>query len=93
MDTITHREMRNSSAEVLRRVENGESLLVTNNGVPTAVIGPVGDTVLDGLIARGEARPAQADASTLSALRRRLTERGAAARSSAEMIRDARGQW
>lgn len=93
MEAITHRELRNNSAEVLRRVQGGESLQVTNNGAPAAVIGPVGGTVLEGLIARGEARPAPADASTLEKLRRRLAGRGAATRSSAEIIEDARGPW
>ncbi len=33
--------MRNNSGEVLRRVAQGESILVTNNGVPAAVMTPV----------------------------------------------------
>lgn len=40
MDTVTHREMRNRSGEILRRVEAGESIQVTNNGRPAAVIVP-----------------------------------------------------
>ena len=40
METISQREMRNNSGEVLRRVAEGESFLVTNGGVPAAVIGP-----------------------------------------------------
>ena len=32
METIAHRELRNNSAAVLRRVEAGESLEITNRG-------------------------------------------------------------
>ena len=93
METITHRELRNKSAEILRRVEGGESLQVTNNGAPAAVIAPAGGAVLDRLIADGQARPAKADVSTLGRLRRRLAERSLAVKSTSEMIEDARGQW
>ncbi|GLY26841.1 type II toxin-antitoxin system prevent-host-death family antitoxin [Kineosporia sp. NBRC 101731] len=42
MDSISQREMRNQSSEVLRRVAQGESIIVTNNGVPAAVLVPPG---------------------------------------------------
>ncbi|HKT57945.1 MAG TPA: type II toxin-antitoxin system prevent-host-death family antitoxin, partial [Microbacterium sp.] len=58
--TISHREMRNNSAEVLRRVEAGEELIVTNHGRPVARLSPVRVSVLDQLIAEGKARPALA---------------------------------
>ena len=38
---ISHRDLRNRSGEVLRAVANGETYVVTNNGKPTAQIGPV----------------------------------------------------
>ena len=61
MDSITHREMRNNSAEVLRRVEAGESLQVSNHGRPAALIVPVGNDPLDASIAaEPPARPARA---------------------------------
>ena len=41
MESVSQREMRNNSAELLRRVAQGESVMVTNNGVPAAVIVPV----------------------------------------------------
>lgn len=88
METITHREMRNRSAEVLRRVEAGESLRVSNNGRPAALIVPVDHDAIDAAIASGEARPARADLMTL-----RTIHRVAAARSSGEIIKDARGRW
>lgn len=70
VETVTHREMRNRSGEILRRVEAGESVQVTNNGHPAALIVPVGGDVLGGLIDRGEARPARAAASSLAAIAR-----------------------
>jgi prevent-host-death family protein len=88
MDTITHRELRNHSAEVLRRVEAGESLQVTNNGRPAARIVPTGGTVLDDLIARGQARPARSELGALRSIRRAQADRTAAA-----IIEDTRGQW
>lgn len=88
MDTITHREMRNNSADVLRRVEAGESLQVTNNGRLAAVISPAGADVLGALIAQGEARPARGDISDLSRIRR-----GTSTKSSTEILEDARGRW
>lgn len=36
MRTISQRELRNDNAEVIRRVEEGESLVVTRRGVPVA---------------------------------------------------------
>ncbi|WP_091110714.1 type II toxin-antitoxin system Phd/YefM family antitoxin [Nocardioides psychrotolerans] len=37
---IPHRELRNSSAEILRRVADGEAFEVTNHGVVVAIISP-----------------------------------------------------
>lgn len=93
MGTITHRELRNNSAEILRRVEAGETLRVTNNGKPAAVIGPADGMTLDDLISRGHARPARGDASTLSKLRSRLAEQTTSEMTTSEMIEDARGRW
>jgi antitoxin (DNA-binding transcriptional repressor) of toxin-antitoxin stability system len=80
--------MRNQSAEVLRRVEAGESFQVSNNGRPAAVIVPVTIDVLDDLISRGEARPALLGIEALATIDRSHTTG-----SSAEMIEDARGPW
>lgn len=88
METITHREMRNRSADVLRRVEAGESLQVSNNGRPVAVIVPVGGAALDGLVARGEARRARRELDALAGIRRTSSER-----STTQLIADARGRW
>jgi prevent-host-death family protein len=39
--TISQRELRNDSGEILRAVENGESFIVTRNGVPLAELSPL----------------------------------------------------
>jgi len=88
METVTHREMRNRSGEILRRVEAGESLQVTNNGHPAALIVPVEGSVLDGLLARGEARASRADLKALATV-----VRATSPLSARELIDDARGSW
>jgi prevent-host-death family protein len=88
METVTHREMRNRSGELLRRVEAGESVLVKNNGRPAAMIVPVGGSVLDGLIARGDARQARTGREALEKI-----VRVPSPLRSAELIEDSRGRW
>jgi prevent-host-death family protein len=88
METITHREMRNHSAEILRRVEAGESLQITNHGRPAARITPVENADLDALIAAGAARPARTDLDSL-----RTIERTTGTETSWEILEDTRGQW
>ncbi len=41
--TISHREFRNQSGEVLRRAQAGETMLVTSHGKPVALLGPPGN--------------------------------------------------
>lgn len=53
MASVSQREMRNNSGELLRRVAQGESVLVTNNGVPAAVLVPPGADVRARLTAAG----------------------------------------
>lgn len=88
MESITHREMRNQSAEILRRVASGETLQVTNNGHPTALLVPAGGDALDAAIARGEARPARLPVSAVGTIRRRTSPVTTAA-----IISDTRGRW
>lgn len=88
METVTHREMRNRSGEILRRVEAGESVQVSNNGHLAALIVPVGGDPLDGLIARGEARAALTGAEALAAI-----QRVASPVSSRDLVEDSRGRW
>lgn len=41
METVTVRDLRNSGGEVLRRVELGESVVVTRDGTPVAELRPL----------------------------------------------------
>lgn len=88
MEMVTHREMRNRSGEILRRVAAGESVQVSNNGRPTAMIVPVGGSVLDGLIAHGEARPARTGLEGLGSIRRVVSPM-----TSEDLVDDSRGRW
>jgi prevent-host-death family protein len=47
VETVSHRELRNRSGEVLRAVEAGESFTITNGGVPVARLVPVSDPTPD----------------------------------------------
>jgi prevent-host-death family protein len=40
-EAITQRELRNESGEIMRRLDRGESFIVTRNGVPVAELTPV----------------------------------------------------
>ncbi len=44
MRTIAQRELRNDNAEIMRRVEAGESFVVTRNGKPIATLMPHAST-------------------------------------------------
>lgn len=88
MDSITHREMRNSSAEVLRRVEAGESMIITNHGRPAAVISPAARAPLDDLIERGQVREATSDLETLRTIARRVSDT-----TTSEILDDSRSRW
>jgi prevent-host-death family protein len=88
MKTVTHREMRNSSGEILRAVAAGETFQVTNNGQVAAVISPPTGDALARLEEQGHVRPARRPVTGLSGICRgtsRLTSR--------EIIEDARGRW
>ena len=84
MSTISHRELRNDSAEVLRRVAAGESMSVTNRGEVVARLVPPGRSGLEEALESGQVRPATAPRD-YSAIRR---VRGA---STAEVLEDLRG--
>ena len=57
------RELRQNLSVYLRRVQEGETLTVTDRGQPVARLTPLPDrmSVLDRLIAEGRAKPAQGD--------------------------------
>lgn len=88
MRTVTHRELRNHSAELLRSVEAGEAVVVTNRGKPVAVVSPYveGQTSIERLRAAGQTRPAQRPISVLRDIARRRSEL-----SSEQILRDVRG--
>ncbi|HVX33739.1 MAG TPA: type II toxin-antitoxin system prevent-host-death family antitoxin [Solirubrobacterales bacterium] len=88
MRTVTHREMRNQSGEILRRVADGETIQVTNHGEPAALIVPPGGDPLADLGARGQMRPARRPLSSLRSIARRKSS----ARSE-EIVADVRGRW
>lgn len=56
VESVSQREMRNNSGELLRRVAEGESVLITNGGVPAAVMVPAGSGTRARLIAAGRLR-------------------------------------
>lgn len=59
LERISHRELRNNSAEILRRVAAGESFEVTNHGQVVAELSPPRQTSeLERLRAAGRTRPA-----------------------------------
>ena len=88
MRTVTHREMRNNSAEILRAVAAGETIQVTNNGKVAAIISPPNESVLDRLIAEGKARPPLKPMSELSKIKPKKTKL-----TTKEILDDVRGPW
>lgn len=88
MRTVTHREMRNASGEILRAVAAGETIQVTNNGQVAAVISPPSSDVLARLTAQGQVRPARRPVADLAGIHRRK-----ARLSSVELLADVRGPW
>ncbi|HWI31376.1 MAG TPA: type II toxin-antitoxin system prevent-host-death family antitoxin [Microbacterium sp.] len=88
MRSVTHREMRNNSAELLRRVEAGESVMITNHGKAAAVISPAGHPPIEVLVERGHVRVAIRGAESLTTIARRrgkLTSR--------QILDDSRRSW
>lgn len=88
MRTVSHREMRNNSGELLRAVAAGESVRVTNRGQVAALLVPPDRDPLAALRESGQVRPARRPTADLSELRRRPTRL-----TSAEILADSRGPW
>jgi len=62
MTSVGVRELRQRASELLRRVEEGETIEVTDRGRPVAVLSPVPEgSPLKQLRALGEIEPATAD--------------------------------
>ena len=62
-ETIGVRELRQNASAYLRRVQAGETIEITDRGMPVAILAPIPRpmTKLDQLIAEGKATPAQGD--------------------------------
>jgi antitoxin (DNA-binding transcriptional repressor) of toxin-antitoxin stability system len=88
MRTVTHREMRNDSGEILRLAANGETIQVTNHGQVVALIVPPGTSTFTELVSLGQVRLALRPPSTLQSIMRRK-----AGADSKAIIDDARGPW
>ncbi len=62
MASVGVRELRQRASELLRRVEQGETIEVTDRGRPVALLSPLpGGSALDRLRALGEIDPATGD--------------------------------
>lgn len=88
MTSISHRQLRNDSAEVLRRVGAGETFIVTNNGRPTATIAPVTTDPIVQLATTGAIRTATQPPETLVAIQRTKS-----VTPTSDVIDDVRGPW
>jgi antitoxin (DNA-binding transcriptional repressor) of toxin-antitoxin stability system len=88
MESVRCREIRDKSAEIPRRVGDGESIEVTGSDRVAAVISSPSGFLLDGLIAHGHARQGISDLTELLAI-----ERQTSPLSSREIIEDSRGRW
>jgi prevent-host-death family protein len=88
MRTVTHREMRNQSGDILRHVADGETIQVTNHGRVAALIVPPGTDTLADLISRGQVRVARHPPSSLRSVARRKSTADSQA-----IVADVRGRW
>jgi prevent-host-death family protein len=80
--------MGNQSGDILRRVADGETIRVTNNGQVAALIVPPDTDALADLVSRGQVRVARNPTSSLvSIVRRKSTTDGQA------IVADVRGRW
>ncbi|MHB1548035.1 MAG: type II toxin-antitoxin system Phd/YefM family antitoxin [Acidimicrobiales bacterium] len=87
MRTISHRELRNSSAKVLRDVQAGEIIEVTNHGEVVAVLVPPSLAPFERLVAAGKVRPPLDRSVDLRRLRRSKS-----ASTTTEILADVRGE-
>jgi prevent-host-death family protein len=65
MTSVGVRELRQRASELLRRVEDGESIEITDRGRPVAVLAPLPEDPLERLRASGDLQPADGDLSDL----------------------------
>ena len=88
MEEITHRQLRTDIADVLRRLAAGETIIVTYEGQPAAMIGPPPSDALTVLAADGQLRMALAPPSQLHTI-----ERVQSSTTTAEIVADVQGRW
>jgi prevent-host-death family protein len=65
MSSVGIRELRQRASELLRRVESGERIEITDRGRPVAVLGPLPDDPLEALRASGDIQDAEGDLTDL----------------------------
>jgi prevent-host-death family protein len=65
MASVGIRELRQRASELLRRVEDGESIEITHRGRPVALLGPLPDDPLERLRASGELQESEGDLTDL----------------------------
>jgi prevent-host-death family protein len=61
MMSVGVRELRQRASELLRRVEDGESIEITDRGRPVALLAPLPADPVERLIATGDLQPADGD--------------------------------
>lgn len=65
MTSVGVRELRQRASELLRRVENGESIEITDRGRPVAVLAPLPSDPLERLRVAGDLQPSEGDLTDL----------------------------
>lgn len=65
MTSVGIRELRQRASELLRRVEDGESIQITDRGRPVAVLAPLPADPIERLRAAGDLQPSEGDISDL----------------------------
>ena len=61
MASVGIRELRQRASELLRRVEDGESIQITDRGRPVAVLSPLSEDPLDRMRASGDLQDSEGD--------------------------------
>lgn len=61
MSSVGVRELRQRASELLRRVQAGEAIEITDRGRPVAVLGPLPEDPLERLRAAGDLLPASGE--------------------------------
>ena len=65
MTSVGVRELRQRASELLRRVEAGESIQITDRGRPVAVLAPLPEDPLERLRVSGDLRESEGDLADL----------------------------